>query len=92
MIKSFRHKGLGLFFEKGDSSKIQPAHIKKMRFILTILHAAGHVKDLNFPGSNLHRLRGDFKGLWSVSVSGNWRVIFRFEDGDAHDVNYLDYH
>ena len=51
-----------------------------------------NIRDMNFPGSNLHKLSGDREGFWSVSVSGNWRVIFRFEDGDAYDVDYLDYH
>ena len=51
-----------------------------------------NIRDMNFPGSNLHKLSGDREGFWSVSVSGNWRVIFRFEDGDVYDVDYLDYH
>ncbi|MFQ5794720.1 MAG: type II toxin-antitoxin system RelE/ParE family toxin [Candidatus Bipolaricaulia bacterium] len=92
MIESFKHKGLRRFFEKGDSSKIQQAHIRRLRLILTQLHAAKEIRDMNFPGSNLHMLTGDKKGFWSVSVSGNWRVIFRFEDGHAYDVDYLDYH
>ncbi len=92
MVRSFRHKGLRLYFEKGQAAKIQPAHRTKLRLILTLLDAATEVGDMNFPGSNLHPLRGDLKGFWSVTVSGNWRVVFRFEDGDAHDVDYLDYH
>lgn len=92
MIQSFHHKGLRLFFEKGDGSKIQPTHQKRLRLILTILHGANEVGDVNFPGSSLHRLKGDLKEFWSVTVSGNWRVICRFENGDAQDVDYLDYH
>ncbi len=92
MIQSFRHKGLNLFFETGNYSKVQPAHRKRLRLILTILHAANNVKDLNYPGSNLHRLSGEDKDFWAVNVSGNWRIIFRFEDGDVFDVDYLDYH
>lgn len=92
MIQSFKHKGLKLFFETGNFSKIQPAHRKKLRLILTILHAASDITDLNYPGSNLHQLSGDYNNFWSVSVSGNWRIIFRFEDGDVFDVDYLDYH
>ena len=92
MIQSFRHKGLRLFFEKGDSSKIQPAHRQRVRLILTLLSAAKEIRDMNFPGSDLHRLKGNFKGFWSVTVSGNWRVIFQFKDGDAYDVDYVDYH
>ena len=92
MIQSFRHKGLKLFFETGNYSKIQPAHRKRLRLILTIIHAANEVKDLNYPGSNLHRLSGEYNNYWAVNVSGNWRIIFRFEDGDVFDVDYLDYH
>lgn len=92
MIKTFRHKGLQKFFEKGDFSKIRHDHRKKIRLILTIITAAKEIQDMNFPGSNRHRLTGDFKSYWSVRVSENWRIIFRFEDGDAYDLDYLDYH
>jgi proteic killer suppression protein len=92
MIKSFRHKGLKRFYQTGDSSKIMQNHLKQLRLILTLLNAATTVKDMNFPGSDLHRLKGDKKDFWAVRVSGNWRVIFRFENGDAYDVDYLDYH
>ena len=92
MIQSFKHKGLKLFFETGNFSKIQPTHRKKLRLILTILHAASDVTDLNYPGSHLHKLSGEFNDFWSIGVSGNWRIIFRFEDGDVFDVDYLDYH
>ena len=92
MIHSFRHKGLRRFFEKDDSSKIQTVHLKRIRLILSILHAADDIRDMNFPGSNLHRLTCDYKDYWSVNVSGNWRLIFRFKDGDVYDVDYLDYH
>lgn len=92
MIKSIRNKALKLFFEKGDSSKIQPAHRKRIQLILTLLDAAVGITDLNFPGSNLHRLKGDFSEYWSIAVSGNWRVIFEFKDNDVFNVDYLDYH
>lgn len=92
MVQSFRHKGLRLFFEKGHASKIQPAHRARLRLILTLLDAANDVGDMNFPGSNLHPLKGELKGFWSVTVSGNWRLVFGFGDGDAYDVDYLDYH
>ena len=92
MIQSFKHKGLRSFFESGNYSKIQPTHRKRLKLILSILHAANDVKDLNYPGSNLHQLSGEFKDYWAVNVSGNWRIIFRFEDGDLFDVDYLDYH
>ena len=92
MIQSFKHKGLKLFFESGNYSKVQPAHRKRLKLILTILHAASDVQDLNYPGSNLHRLSGELKDFWAVNVSGNWRIVFRLEDGDVFDVDYLDYH
>ena len=92
MIQSFRHKGLQKFYEKGDFSKIQPSYRKKIRLILSLLNAATEIRDMNFPGSNLHRLTGNLDKFWSVSVSGNWRIVFIFEDGDAFDVDYLDYH
>ena len=92
MIQSFRHKGLQKYFEKGDVSKIQPTHRKKIRLIISLLNAATEIRDMNFPRSNLHKLSGEFDNFWAVSVSGNWRIIFKFEDGDVFDVDYLDYH
>jgi proteic killer suppression protein len=92
VIRSFKHKGLRRFFESGDKSKINPAHAKRLRLILTALQAAVEVKNLDAPGFELHRLTGDKQGFWAVKVSGNWRVIFRFENGDAYEVDYLDYH
>jgi len=92
MIQSIRHKGLKRFYEKGDPSKIQPQQARKLRLILGLLKSAKTVGDLNFPGSDLHPLSGNLKGFWSVRVSGNWRIIFRFEDGEVYDVDYIDYH
>lgn len=92
MIQSFRHKGLHRYFKTGSTAKIQPAHAKKLRLILTLLDGAGEINDMNFPGSALHALKGERSDFYAVSVSGNWRVVFRFEAGDAHDVDYLDYH
>lgn len=92
MIQSFRHKGLRRYFTTGSTTKIQPAHARKLRLILTLLDAAEELKDMNYPGSDLHALKGEYASFHAVSVSGNWRVIFRFEDGDAYDVDYLDYH
>jgi len=92
MIRSFRHKGLKRFYERGDAAKLQPPHVAKLRLILTLLKRAKVIGDMSFPGSNLHPLKGDLKGHWAVTVSGNWRVTFRFEDGDAFDVDYQDYH
>ena len=92
MIKSFAHKGLERFFVDGVKKGIQGKHVEKLGDILDMLDAAGDVRDMNFPGSALHQLKGRMKGTWAVKVSGNWRVTFRFERGDAFDVNYLDYH
>lgn len=92
MIQSFKHKGLCLFYEKSDASKIQPEHRKRLRLILTLLNAAAEITDTNFPGSNLHQLKGEYKEYWSISISGNWRIIFQFRDGDIYNIDYLDYH
>ncbi|MDH3690343.1 MAG: type II toxin-antitoxin system RelE/ParE family toxin [Gammaproteobacteria bacterium] len=92
MIKSFRHKGLERFFLKGSKSGIQPRHAGKLRTQLTALEHATSPKDMNAPGWRLHRLSGDLAGFYSVSVSGNWRLIFRFVGTDAIDVEYIDYH
>ena len=92
MIRSFKHKGLERFFYKGTKSGIQGKHTVKLRLILGRLNAAVVPKDMDLPGLNLHFLGGKRAGTWSVSVSGNWRVTFRFEDGHAERVNYEDYH
>lgn len=92
MIKTIRHKGLKRFYEHGDSSKVQQDHVKRLRMVLARLTTAESIDDMNYPGSRLHRLSGDMKDYWSITVSGNYRIIFRFEAGDAYDVDYLDYH
>lgn len=92
MIVSFQHKGLKLFYEKGNASKLQPQHVGKIRLILTRLDAAKVVEDMNVPGYGLHQLIGELKAFWSVKVDKNFRIIFRFVGEDAHDVDYLDYH
>lgn len=91
-IKSFKHKGLKLFFETGNKSKITAAHMKKIGLILDRLDAAISPKDMDFPGSNFHSLKGNLKNFFSVHVNGNWTIIFRFEGSHAFDVDYLDYH
>ena len=91
MIRSFKHKGLARFFRSGNTAGIQAAHAKRLRLILGRLHAASDARDMDLPGLRLHPLTGN-RGVWSVTVSGNWRVTFRFEDGDAEIVNYEDYH
>ena len=92
MIKNFKHKGLERFFYDGDKSGIIPQHAQKLGDILDTLDAAHEIKDMNFPGSELHLLKGKYLNFWAVKVSGNWRIIFKFKDGNAYDVDYLDYH
>ena len=92
MIKSFSHKGLEKLFQRGIKAGIQPKHAEKLSDILDILHAATGIRDVNFPGSNLHLLEPKKDGVWAVAVSGNWRVTFTFEDGNVYDVDYRDYH
>ena len=92
MIKSFQHKGLEVFFRKGAKSGIQPHHAVKLRIQLTALDNARLPKDMNVPSWKLHRLTGDMSGFWSITVNGNWRMIFRFVEQDVELVNYLDYH
>ncbi|WP_339674164.1 type II toxin-antitoxin system RelE/ParE family toxin [Dasania marina] len=92
MIKSFKHKGLEKFFTKGVKSGIQSAHALKISDRLAFLHASNVVEDMDKPGYRLHRLKGKLKDHWAITVSGNWRIVFKFEDGDAYVVNYEDYH
>lgn len=92
MIKSIQHKGLRLFYEDDNPSKLQPSHVNKIRDILTRLEFAMSLDDINTPGARLHPLTGDKKGYYAVKVSGNWRITFRYEDKDVYDVDYLDYH
>jgi len=92
MIKSFRHKGLRRFFEKGRGAGVQPTHTKKLRMLLAALDTATAIDDMDIPGFGLHPLKGDRKGQWAVSVSGNWRMSFEFRDGNVYSLDYEDYH
>jgi len=92
MIRSFKHKGLERFFLNGSTRGIQAQHANKLRLILGRLHASIQPQDMNLPGLRLHELTGNRSGIWSVTVSGNWRVTFRFEGEHAEIVNYEDYH
>jgi len=92
MIENFAHKGLRRLFEKDDPRGLNPDHVEKITLILTTLDAAETVEALNIPSFRLHRLTGDLKGFWAVTVRANWRIIFRFADGVASDVNLVDYH
>ncbi|MDT8399555.1 MAG: type II toxin-antitoxin system RelE/ParE family toxin [Pseudomonadales bacterium] len=92
MIRSFKHKGLAKFFKTGSTAGIQVIHAKKLRLILGRLHAATTPKDMDLPGLRLYELTGNRAGTWAVTVSGNWRITFLFENQDAEQVNYEDYH
>lgn len=92
MIKSWKHKGLKQFYETGNTKGIQAKHRTRLTIILQYLDAAIFPNDLNLPGMRFHALKGDKKGYYSVSVSGNWRIIFKFEDNHAILVDYIDYH
>ncbi|VAX38086.1 hypothetical protein MNBD_UNCLBAC01-1351 [hydrothermal vent metagenome] len=92
MIKNFKNKKLEDFFCDGKKKGISADHVQKLMDILDRLDAVHVVKDINYPGSSLQCLKGKLKGTWVVTISGNWRLTFRFEDGQAHYVDYLDYH
>jgi len=92
MILSFKHKGLKKYYETGSTAGIQAKHAKKLRLLLAALDTAKMIDDMDLPGFSLHPLKGDRSRIWSISVSGNWRVTFKFEEGNAQIVNYEDYH
>ncbi|MCY3821526.1 MAG: type II toxin-antitoxin system RelE/ParE family toxin [Gammaproteobacteria bacterium] len=92
MIRSFRHRGLKELYEEGRSARVTQNHIAKLLRILTALDRSNSPEGMDIPGFRLHPLRGRRKGHHAVSVSANWRVSFRFENGDVLDVDYLDYH
>lgn len=92
MIKSFKHKGLKDFFLKGSVKGITPEHSAKIRRILSLLNDAAEVNELGYIGFKLHPLKGKMKNLWSVTVTGNYRITFEFKNGNAYILDYLDYH
>ncbi|MGO9740172.1 MAG: type II toxin-antitoxin system RelE/ParE family toxin [Roseiarcus sp.] len=92
MISSFRHKGLRRLFEEDDRAKISADMVSRLRIILFALEEAESIEDLDQPSFRLHPLKGDLKGSWAVTVRANWRVVFRFENGNAFDVDLVDYH
>jgi toxin HigB-1 len=92
VIENFRHKGLGKLFENDDRRKVPASQADKIVRILARLNEAMTVQDMALPGYRLHPLKGNLAGCWSVTVSGNWRIIFRFEMGMAYDVDLIDYH
>ncbi|UVT14558.1 MAG: type II toxin-antitoxin system RelE/ParE family toxin [Nitrospira sp.] len=92
MIDGFRHKGLQLLFEQDDGRKVTANQADRLRLILSALNAARSVEDMNQPTFRLHPLKGGRKGVWAVTVRANWRVTFRFSEGNAYDVGLEDYH
>ena len=91
MIRTFRHRGLRRLWE-GDPSRLNTALRDRLENVLSVLDAAADPRDLDLPGYRLHQLKGEMKGLWSVTISGNWRVTFRIENGNAFGVDLTDYH
>ena len=92
VILNFRHRGLKRLYEKGDRRRVDPDQLDKIERILARLEEASDVAHMDLPGFRLHLLKGDLVGFWSVTVRANWRIIFRFEGGHAHDVDLIDYH
>ena len=92
VIKSFRHRGLRRLFYENDHGGVSPTMANRIMRCLNYLDAAARPSDLNLPGLRLHRLRGTWKGYWSIRVTGNWRIFFRLEEGNVYGVNLVDYH
>jgi proteic killer suppression protein len=92
MIKSFLHKGLRRLFETGSTAGVQANHAKRLRMQLAALDTAQAIEDMDIPGFRLHPLKGELRGRWSITVNGNWRMTFEFQDGNAYVLDYEDYH
>ena len=92
MILSFKHRGLKIFYQHGDSRLIRQDLVDRIEVMLAQLDVALTVEALRIPNYRLHALKGDLQGYWSTTVKTNWRIIFRFEGGDAYDVELIDYH
>ena len=92
MIASFKHRGLKALYDGRTARRVAPEHIQKLRDILGVLDRSQRPQDIDLPGLRLHQLKGELKDHYAVTVSGSWRVTFRFEDGDVFDVDYVDYH
>ncbi|MFZ2060665.1 MAG: type II toxin-antitoxin system RelE/ParE family toxin [Candidatus Binatus sp.] len=92
-IRSIRHRGLKRLYKSGNGRDLPTSMVEKISDILLAIDEAAHPDEVGlFPGWRLHPLKGELKGFWSVTVSGNWRIIFRFEEGDAFDLDFVDYH
>ena len=92
MIRSFRHRGLKRLYERDDRSRLPPGMAERIAGILGALDSAETPDDMDRPSLRLHRLSGDRKGQWAVTVRANWRITFAFEGGHAYDVDFVDYH
>jgi proteic killer suppression protein len=92
LIETFRHRGLKRLFQEGDVSKVRADQVRRVADVLAHLDLARQPADLDLPGYRLHGLKGALKGTWSIAISGNWRITFRFEDGGAFDFDLVDYH
>ena len=92
MIRNFKHRGLKTYHERGTTRYLNADHVAKIRSILHLLDVAAEPRELGIPALRLHPLKGEYKGFWAISVSDNRRIIFRFEDGDACDVELIDHH
>ena len=92
MIGSFRHKGLKEFFETGKKRGIRPELASRIARRLDVLEAAQQIGDIDAHGFSLHKLKGERQNEWAISVSGNWRITFRFVNCEAFDINLEDYH
>jgi proteic killer suppression protein len=92
MIKSFKSKSLRKLYTSDDRCKINPNHVSRILRVLDRLDASVNPQDMNLPGYGLHQLKGGEKGIWAVKISGNWRIIFKFEGTDATEIDYIDYH
>jgi proteic killer suppression protein len=92
MIASIRHKGLRLYYEKGNGSKLPKEQLPKIRRLLSMLDAVMSDSDIISLGSGVHKLKGEYAGFWALTITGNYRLIFRYDAGDIWDIDYLDYH
>lgn len=88
----FRHRRLRRFYQRGQTRGLDPGHVARIGRILDDLELAERPADIDKPGLRLHRLTGDMSDYWSVRVTGNWRIVFRFENGEAVDIDLIDYH
>ena len=92
MLRTFRHRGLKRLYANDDRRSLNAEHVDKIARVLALLNRASRPQDMDLPGFRLHPLKGDLIGFWSVTIRANWRIIFRFEDGDVTDVDLIDYH